>query len=294
LCAPLLVGSTIIIAQHFSRRHFWEWIERYQITWASIVPTILAIMLETEKPAFLPGPLRFVRTASAPLPASQLKAFEAKFGLPVIETYGLSEAASQVTTNPVPPGMHKAGSVGLPVGVSLRICQPRSEPADESLVDVEQGASGEICISGPSVIEGYLDNADEDSFRDGWFRTGDIGYLDLDGYLFITGRLREVIIRGGENIAPREIEEVLLTHPLVRDAAVVGRPDPIYGEVVVAYIVIQGKGGSEMQQRLHLYAAERLSPAKVPVDYVIVSALPRTTSGKVARQVLREQEVQHG
>ncbi|MHB8595195.1 MAG: AMP-binding protein [Ktedonobacteraceae bacterium] len=294
LCASLIAGSTIIIAQRFSRRHFWEWIERYQITWASIVPTILAIMLETEKPAFLPGPLRFVRTASAPLPASQMEAFEAKFGLPVIETYGLSEAASQVTANPVPPDVHKAGSVGLPVGVSLRICRPLREKSDEPWVDVEPGATGEICVCGHSVIKGYLGNADERSFRDGWFRTGDIGYLDNDGYLFITGRLREVIIRGGENIAPREIEEVLLTHPLVRDTAVVGRPDPIYGEVVVAYVVTVGKGGPETQRRLHLYATQRLSPAKVPVDYVIVSALPRTTSGKVARQVLREQELHHG
>ncbi|HVB20939.1 MAG TPA: AMP-binding protein [Ktedonobacteraceae bacterium] len=294
LCASLMTGSTVVIAQRFSRRHFWQWIEDYQITWASIVPTILAIMLETEKPAFLPGSLRFVRTASAPLPASQMEAFEAKFGLPVIETYGLSEAASQVTANPVQPAIHKAGSVGLPVGLSLRICQPLSEKGDEAWMDVEPGAAGEICISGPSVIEGYLDNADERSFRDRWFRTGDIGYLDSDGYLFITGRLREVINRGGENIAPREIEEVLLTHPLVSDAAVVGRPDPIYGEVVVAYIVTQSKGGPEMQQRLHRYAAERLSSAKVPVDYVIVSALPRTTSGKVARQVLREQELHHG
>lgn len=190
--------------------------------------------------------------------------------------------------------MHKAGSVGLPVGISLRICQPGSENVDQSWVDVEPGATGEICICGPSVIAGYLGNADEHSFRDGWFRTGDIGYLDPDGYLFITGRLREVINRGVENIAPREIEEVLLAHPLVRDTAVVGRSDAIYGEVVVAYIVTQGKGGPEMQQRLHQYAAERLSPAKVPVDYVIVSALPRTSSGKVARQVLREQELQHG
>ncbi len=294
LCASLIAGSTIIIAQRFSRHHFWEWIERYQITWASIVPTILAIMLETEKPAFLPGPLRFVRTASAPLPASQMKAFEAKFGLPVIETYGLSEAASQVTANPVPPGVHKAGSVGLPVGVSLRICRPLHEKGNETWVDVEPGTTGEICVCGHSVIKGYLGNADERSFRDGWFRTGDIGYLDKDGYLFIAGRLREVIIRGGENIAPREIEEVLLTHPLVRDTAVVGRPDPIYGEVVVAYVVTEGKGGLETQRRLHLYAIERLSPAKVPVDYVIVSSLPRTTSGKVARQVLREQELHHG
>src|SRR5437016_11332466 len=120
-----MAGSTIVIARKFSRSHFWSWIEGYQVTWASIVPSIVAILLGTDRPAFLPGALRYIRTGAAALPAADLLAFEAKFGIPLIETYGLSEAASQVTANPVPPGRHKPGSAGLPVGVSLRISRPR-------------------------------------------------------------------------------------------------------------------------------------------------------------------------
>ncbi|MFL5700832.1 MAG: AMP-binding protein [Ktedonobacteraceae bacterium] len=290
LFSSLLAGSTVVIAQRFSRRHFWSWIERYQITWGSIVPTIVAMLLETEKPAFLPGALRFVRTGSAPLPATDLLAFEASFGIPVIETYGLSEAASQVVANPVSPGVHKPGSAGCPVGVALRICSPRVDAGREMLRDVVPGETGEICIAGPSVIASYQDNAGQEAFQDGWFRTGDLGYLDEDGYLFIRGRLREVINRGGENIAPREVEEVLLGHAAVREVAAVGRPDPIYGEQVVAYLAVQGAWCEEMAQELYRYAARRLSPHKVPVEFVALEALPRNPTGKVERRLLRARE----
>ena len=287
LCSSLLAGSTVIIARRFSRRHFWSWVERYQVTWASIVPTIVAMLLETEKPAFLPGTLRFARTGSAPLPAADLLAFEARFDIPVIETYGLSEAASQVVANPVPPGVHKPGSAGRPVGVALRICSPRTGGSGEMLRDLAPGETGEICIAGPSVIGFNQDHAGQEAFQDGWFRTGDLGYLDEDGYLFIRGRLREVINRGGENIAPREVEEVLLRHAAVREVAVVGRPDPIYGEQVVAYLVVRGIWSEEMAQELHQFAARRLSPQKVPVDFIALDALPRNQTGKVERRLLR-------
>jgi acyl-CoA synthetase (AMP-forming)/AMP-acid ligase II len=290
LCSSLLAGGTVIIAQRFSRRHFWSWIERYQVTWVSIVPTIVAMLLETEKPSFLPGPLRFVRTGSAALPAADLQAFEARFAIPVIETYGLSEAASQVVANPVPPGIHKPGSAGRPVGVALRICTPRNDEYRETLHDVAPGEAGEICVAGPAVIEQYQNNSGREAFQDGWFRTGDLGYLDEDGYLFIKGRLREVIIRGGENIAPREVEEVLTGHMTIREVAVVGRPDPIYGEQVVAYIAVDGTWNVEKAQELHAYAAQRLSSHKVPVDFIVIDALPRTPTGKVERRLLRTRE----
>ncbi len=317
LCASLLAGSTVVIARRFSRQQFWSWIDRYQITWASIVPTIVAMLLGTEKPAFLPGPLRFVRTASAPLPVVHLRSFEEKFGIPVIETYGLSEAASQVTANPVPPGTHKPGSVGQPTGVELRICQPATiserQQGLQGLQGSASGEVGEICVRGPGVIAAYQGNASQQSFQDGWFRTGDLGYQDQDGYVYITGRLREVINRGGENIAPREIEEVLLSHAEVHEAAVVGRPDSLYGEVVVAYVVMQPEpeyagGGvavatrkvntlatqTAIKQELQGFAAQHLSHPKVPVDIIVVEQLPRTASGKIARQLLREQEQQRG
>lgn len=290
LCSSLLTGSTVVIARRFSRRLFWSWIERYQVTWASIVPTIVAILLETEKPAFLPGSLRFIRTGSASLPAADLLAFEAHFGIPVIETYGLSEAASQVVANPVPPGVHKPGSAGRPVGVALRICYPRTDGRREMLHDVAPGETGEICIAGPDVIGSYQSNVGQEAFQDGWFRTGDLGYLDEDGYLFIKGRLREVINRGGENIAPREVEEVLLRHAAVREVAVVGRPDPIYGEQVVAYVAVRGAWSAQIAQELHQYAARRLSLQKVPVDFVVLDALPRNPTGKVERRLLRARE----
>ncbi len=158
------------------------------------------------------------------------------------------------------------------------------------LRDVVPGEMGEICIAGPSVIGSYQDNAGQEAFQDGWFRTGDLGYLDGEGYLFIRGRLREVINRGGENIAPREVEEVLLWHAAVREAAVVGRPDPIYGEQVVAYVAVQGAWSEEMAQELRQYAARRLSPQKVPVDFMALDALPRNQMGKVERRLLRMRE----
>jgi acyl-CoA synthetase (AMP-forming)/AMP-acid ligase II len=290
LCASLLAGSTLVIAPRFSRRNFWHWIAQYKITWASIVPTIVTLLLDTQRPTFLPGSLRFMRTGSASLPAKDLLAFEERFGIPLIETYGLSEAASQVVANPVPPGKYKPGSTGLPVGVSLRICEPLTSQEKEPLRDVEPGDIGEICIAGPNVIHSYQDNVGSKAFQDGWFRTGDLGYMDEEGYLFIKGRLREVINRGGENITPREIEEVLLSHPSVREAAVVGRPDRIYGEQVVAYLVVQNTWNETLAQEIRQYAMQRLSAYKVPVDFIPLDVLPRTTNGKIERKLLRVRE----
>jgi acyl-CoA synthetase (AMP-forming)/AMP-acid ligase II len=290
LFASLLAGSTVIIARRFSRRNFWLWVERYDVTWVSIVPTIAAMLLETEKPAFLPGNLRFMRTGSAPLPAHVMRAFEQRFGILLIETYGLSEAASQVTANPLPPKQHKAGSAGVPVGTLLRICRPRTTDGNDDLVDVPVGETGEICVSGPSIIAGYRRQVGQDAFQDGWFRTGDLGYLDSDGYIFITGRSREVIIRGGENIAPREIEEALLSNPAVREAAAVGRPDNIYGEQVVAYVSVRGTWNEQMASDLRAYAAQRLSSHKVPVEIIALSTLPKNATGKIERRLLRARE----
>jgi acyl-CoA synthetase (AMP-forming)/AMP-acid ligase II len=289
LCASLLAGSAVVIARRFSRQHFWEWVERYQVTWVSIVPAIVAILLETPRPAFLPGSLRYVRTGSAPLPPADLYAFEARFGVPVIETYGLSEAASQIVANPVPPGVHKPGSAGLPVGVALRICSPR-EGNEQELHDVPQGGTGEICVAGPSLIRSYQYDRGKESFQDGWFRTGDLGYLDEDGYLFIKGRLREVINRGGENIAPREVEEVILSYPAVREAAVVGRPDPIYGEQVVAYLTVRENWREQSLPQLRDHLRRHLSPQKIPVDFIVLDELPKNATGKIERRLLRARE----
>lgn len=291
LCASLMAGATVVIAPRFSRQRFWEWVEREEITWASIVPTIVALLLQTEKPAFLPGKLRFVRTASAPLPAAHLLAFESRFGVPVVETYGLSEAGSQVAANPVPPGKRKPGSVGVPVGVEMRVCVPRLDADDHSLTPVAVGHEGEICVKGPGVIAGYEGGAGAESFVGGWFRTGDVGHQDSEGYIYITGRLRDVINRGGEKIAPREIEEVLLQHPELTDAAVVGEPDPLYGQHVAAYVVPANANTRGLVERLRAYAAERLTAYKVPEVFYAVETLPRNRTGKIARQMLLQREV---
>lgn len=286
LSATLMAGATVVIAPRFSRSRFWHWVEQEQITWASVVPAIVAMMLQTDPPEWLPGPLRFVRTASAPLPVTYLRDFERRFGIPMIETYGLSEAAATVAANPVPPKRHVPGSVGLPLGVAIRICRPREDRASSPLMDLAAGVEGEICISGPSVISGYEGGVGASSFVDGWFRTGDLGWLDGDGYLHITGRLGDVINRGGEKIAPREVEEVLLGHPLVRDVAVVGRPDPIFGRRVVAYVVSTGRSFPDLAGTLRAYASRRLSPYKVPEEIIEVAELPRTRTGKIQRHLV--------
>lgn len=289
LCASLMAGATVIIAQRFSRTNFWEWAERHSATWLSLVPTIMKILLQTEpneRPAFLPGSVRFVRSASAPLPISVLLEFRQRFGLPVVETYGLTEAASTAAANPVPPGIIKPGSVGLPVGLRMRIASPR-QPEEAEPCEVPVGETGEVCVAGPSIVTGYVGGADAESFQGGWFRTGDLGRRDDDGYLYITGRLRDVIIRGGENVAPRDVEEVLLAHPAVLDAAVVGAPDAMYGERVVAFVVPRAPWAERTERELAAHARKHLSPPAAPVEWLPVSDLPHNHTGKIDRQALR-------
>jgi acyl-CoA synthetase (AMP-forming)/AMP-acid ligase II len=292
LLASLLAGSAVVIAPRFRSSLFWQWVEQHRVTWASVVPTILAMLLETPAPARSSSSLRFLRTASAPLPALQLQRFEHKFGVPVIETYGLTEAASQVCANPLPPRRHVPGSVGRPVGFSLRICRPRAASWRGScpLEDVPAGETGEVCIAGPGLIQAYVGDRGSDAFEGGWFRTGDLGYQDTGGYVYLVGRLRDVINRGGENVAPREVEEVLLTHSAVGEAAVVGRPDPLYGEQVVAYVVPRGAWTPALEDELHGLCARFLSPYKIPCAFMARGALPRTQTGKLDREALRREQ----
>lgn len=292
LCATLMAGSSLVIAPRFSLSRFWGWIEEERITWGSIVPTIVALLLSSEKPECLPGSLRFLRTASAPLPVARHMGFEERFDIPLVETYGLSEAGSQVTANPVPPGQRKVGSVGLPTGVGLRICEPEglSEPDSQgsrrTLVDVPAGEEGEICVRGPNVIAHYTGHRGASSFQGGWFRTGDLGFQDNEGYVYITGRLRDVINRGGEKVSPREIEEVLLASPLVRDAAVTSEPDPLYGQRIVAYIVVAEPYEEASEQELRHHCLCHLSAYKVPESFYTVPILPRNGNGKLSRKAL--------
>lgn len=291
LCASLLAGSAVVIAPQFSRSAFWSQIERHGVTWASLVPTIVALLLDNPEPATTPASLRFVRTASAPLPAAHMRAFQQRFGVPVIETYGLTEAASQICANPAPPEQRKPGSVGLPTGTSLRIVRP-AQGDDMTLRDVAPGLVGEVCVCGPNVIPAYAEGRGASAFCDGWFRTGDLGYQDADGYLFLTGRLRDIIIHGGENVSPREVEETLLAHPAVTEAAVFGAPDRVYGELVVACVTLRVSWTVALHDSLRALCAEQLARYKCPTHIIPLPAMPRTNAGKLDRPRLRAEWAQ--
>jgi acyl-CoA synthetase (AMP-forming)/AMP-acid ligase II len=177
---------------------------------------------------------------------------------------------------------HKPASVGLPLGVDAKIIDPQTQ------AKVKQGETGEVCIKGQQIIDHYEENRDPDSFRDGWFLTGDLGYFDKEGYLFLTGRKKEIIIRGGENINPREIEETLLTYPGIYEAAVVGQPDTILGEKVVAFLVADKKSNDELIANIKHFAKTKLSPQKVPADIYILDELPKGKTNKIDKNALKK------
>jgi acyl-CoA synthetase (AMP-forming)/AMP-acid ligase II len=219
--ATLRAGAQLALDRKFSRRGFWQLIGEREITWINAVPAIISI-LAIEPPATRPASLRFVRSASAPLPLAALERFEGALGVPVVETYGMTEAASMITANPV-DGVRKPGSAGRPAGAQVRI--------ELGGGAARPGEIGRVQIRGAGVITSYDSGGRPGAIdADGWLDTGDLGYLDADGYLFLAGRSDDVINRGGEKIYPREIEEILLAQPGVRSAAVVGVVDEVLGE----------------------------------------------------------------
>jgi acyl-CoA synthetase (AMP-forming)/AMP-acid ligase II len=282
LLATVLSGGNVILLRRFEPAQFWRLAALHGATWANLVPPLIATLARYPRAAegLLPATLRFVRSASAPLPVPVLAAFEQAFGVPVVESYGISEAASQVTINDPPPGQRVPGSVGTPRGVRLRL-------VDEQGAEVARGEPGEVLVQGPSVMQGYLDDpaATAVAIRDGWLHSGDLGVLDDDGRLRLVGRRTEIINRGGEKIAPRVVEDALLEHPDVRDVAAVGVPDPIYGEEIKAFVVL--RDGSALRERdLRAVAAARLPLHARPRHWEIVAAIPRNAAGKVLRREL--------
>ena len=254
-------------------------------TWINVVPTMISYLLEGEAPPRdSTQAIRFCRSASSALPPEHLRAFEQRFGIGVIETMGLTETVAPSFSNPLDPAQRKIGSVGRASGGQARV-------VDGALQPVPDGTTGEIVIHGPHVMRGYYknDKATADAFSpDGWLRTGDLGHRDADGFFFVTGRIKELIIKGGENIAPREIDEALLQHPAVLEAAAVGIPDRHYGQEILACIVPR-EGMACTEADLRAFCLEKLGRYKTPGVFRFVTELPRGPSGKVQRLKLAQE-----
>jgi long-chain acyl-CoA synthetase len=282
LLAPLFHGGSVVMAERFSARTFWRDVARHACTWINVVPTIVAYLLnQEEQPAFDLSALKFCRSASAALPVEHHRAFEARFGVGVIETMGMTETAAPAFSNPYDAALRRIGSIGLPSGGEARVIDVNGR-------DCESAECGEIVLRGEQVMGGYYKRPEETSAAftaDGWLRTGDLGYRDADGYYYINGRAKELIIKGGENIAPREIDEALLKHPGVLEAAAVGVPDAAYGQEIVAFVVpreTDGQNGLDTAD-LRQHCLRELGRYKTPKEFRLVAELPRGPSGKIQR-----------
>jgi acyl-CoA synthetase (AMP-forming)/AMP-acid ligase II len=275
--ATFASGGTLVVPPKFNPLSFWRTIRDCRVTWYSAVPTIHHLLLSragTERPQGAEG-LRFIRSCSAALPPEMMAKMEQVFGAPVLEAYGMTEASHQMCSNPQPPSARKPGSVGPGTGVKIGIMDAKGN-------HLPQGERGEVVIQGPNVVDGYENNpeANAASFTQGWFRTGDQGYLDADGYLVLTGRIKELINRGGEKIAPREIDEVLLTHPAIAEAVAFGVPHATWGEEVAAAVVLREP---QTEAEILGFCKERLADFKRPKKVYIVETIPRTATGKIQR-----------
>ena len=279
MLAPLAHGGSLAMPARFSAARFWSQAAACGCSWINVVPTMISYLLEGETPprAQTMG-IRFCRSASAALPPDHLRGFENKFGIGIIETMGLTETVAPAFSNPLDPARRKLGAVGRASGCEARVIDSDCEP-------VGDGQTGEVAIRGPNVMRGYYknDEATRAAFTpDGWLRTGDLGHRDSDGFFFVTGRIKELIIKGGENIAPREIDEALLRHPAVLDAAAVGIPDRHYGQEIMVCVVPR-PGQSVDEESLRAFCLEQLGRFKTPKVIRLVADLPRGPSGKVQR-----------
>jgi len=288
LLATLAAGACLVLDGKFSRRGFWPLIEQRRITWINAVPAIITVLAMDPPATRVPGRVRFVRSASAPLPPGTLRRFEDAFGIPVVETYGMTEAASMITANPV-DGPRKAGSVGRPAGTEVRVVEAAGRAGSQD-VPCPAGTVGRVQIRGRGVITEYAQGGPAGAVDpEGWLDTGDVGHLDQDGYLFLAGRSDDVINRGGEKIYPREIEDFLAAQPGVWSAAVVAAQDEVLGERPVAYVVPAGPWRRhEMEEALREACEAALPRAKRPSAFCLVQELPLGPTGKVARHRLRE------
>ena len=282
----LYAGASTVVSPKFSASRFWDIVEKYKVTSFGSVATMLSMLLsgEQEDPqSKAQNPkcesLRFAMCGSAPVPAEVLRKFEETFGVLVIEGYGLSESTCRSTFNP-PSKQRRPGSCGMPIGNEMRVF-------DENDRELPVGELGEIVLRGPNIFKGYFKNpeATAKAFANGWFHTGDIGYRDPDGFFYIADRKSDMIIRGGENIYPREIDDVLYTHPAVAHAAVIGVPDKLYGEEVAAFVVLKDHE-SVTAEDLMAFCREHLADFKCPKTVHFVDDIPKGPTGKLLKREL--------
>ena len=279
LSAPLSAGGEVCCSPGFNALKFFGWVDEVKPTWYTGVPTMhQAILLRApgNQDVVKNHRLRFIRSSSSALPPTVIAELERVFGIPVIEAYGMTEAAHQMASNPL-SGSRKPGTVGPSGGPEIRI-------VDETGTTVPRGATGEIVIKGPNVMSAYENNpkANADAFYDGWFRTGDQGVMDDDGYVAITGRLKEIINRGGEKISPREVDEIIMDHPAVHQCVTFAVPHDMLGEEVAAAIVLR-QGVAATDKELREFASARLAPYKVPKKILILDQIPVGATGKLQR-----------
>ncbi|HVB06796.1 MAG TPA: AMP-binding protein [Acidimicrobiales bacterium] len=277
--SALASGGSIVVPRRFTPQRFWPQAREHGATWLSAGPTLHQMILDKVDEGGAPETLRFTRSCSSALSPALLARSEETYRVPMLEAYGMTEASHQMASNPLPPAAHKAGSVGIPTGMEVAIID-----AERNFLPA--GTAGEVVIKGPSVTSGYVANeqANAESFFDGWFRTGDQGVF-RDGYLFLEGRLKEMILRGGENIAPAEIEEVLLRHPAVADAVCFGVEDEKYGETVSAAVRLTAEAD---ERALIEHCRGSLAAFKVPTTIHVLDEIPRTATGKVQRRRVAE------
>jgi len=285
LLSSLTAGASVVCAPGFDVGRFFEWVDTFQPTWYTAVPTMHQAILSrapANREIIDRRPMRFIRSCSASLPEKVMAGLEEVFNTPVAESYGMTEASHQMTSNPLPPLPRKAGSVGVAAGPDVAIM-------DEAGNLLPVGEIGEIVIRGTNVTDGYENNpkANESSFTNGWFRTGDQGRFDVDGYLSITGRIKEIINRGGEKIAPKEVDEVLAQHPAIAQAVAFAMPHPTLGEDVAAAVVLNDNA-SATESEIREFAATRLADFKVPSQVLIVDEIPKGATGKLQRIGLAE------
>ena len=292
--APLVSNGAVVISRKLSITNFWLWIENHECTWFSVVPTIISYLIEHRQREGesaggvdfekIRSTVRFGRSASAALSPATHQLFEELFAIPIVETMGISECAAQILSNPMEKGENQYGSPGIAVGNEIRI-------VDAVHATVDPGVKGEIAVRGDNVMKGYYKNleATRDALdNDGWFYTGDLGYMDENNFVFVTGRSKELIIKGGENVAPREIDDVLYKHPAILEAAAFGVPDDNYGQEIMACVALKPNNACDEVTLLH-HCEALLGSYKTPKSIRFMDELPKGPSGKIQRLKLAEQ-----